>query len=226
MSIDVIAAPVGNIVPSAIDIIQAGSVVVDYGCFGWRLAEHCRSMKATLIGVDQTEPAGKPCEATFVAASKVSVEISDDCADVVIASHVLEHVGTPVELMRELLRITRPMGLIWIEAPSELSALCVASSDAEDHSFTSFWDDPTHIRPWTPGALYRLALSVGCVPVAIGRCDAGGIPAVRLLARKNSAGLASRSPRYVSLREVRPGIRNAWAHVWGGVCHTGDESQR
>lgn len=54
------------------------------------------------------------------------------------------------------MRITRRGGVIWIEAPSELAVQPVSSSDAEDHSFESFWDDPTHIRPWTPGALYRL----------------------------------------------------------------------
>jgi len=172
-------------------------------------------MDAILIGVDQAEPPGRPHGAVFAASRGGVIELPDGAADVVIASHVLEHVVAPVEFMWELMRITRLGGLIWIEAPSELAARPISSDDAEDHSFVSFWDDPTHIRPWTPGALYRLALSCCCMPLAISRCDAGGIPSTRMMARKPLISEGAKQPRYVSLRGVRPGIANAWAHVWG-----------
>lgn len=189
--------------------------VVDCGCFGWRLAQQCSLVGAKLIGVDQVEPPHRPSGAEFAAMRGLSIDLEDNIADVVIASHILEHIHEPVAFLRELMRITNPGGLVWIEAPSELATMTVASSDPEDHSFCSFWDDPTHVRPWSPGALYRLALSCQCLPLAISRCDAGGIPSTRMLGRKPLDCVSAPSTRYVSLRGVAPGIHNAWAHIWG-----------
>jgi len=143
------------------------------------------------------------------------ISVPDGIGDLVVASHVLEHIQSPLSFFLELTRITRPEGMIWVESPSELSALKNGSDDPQDHSFESFWDDPTHIRPWTPGALYRLAIGCGVVPKAIGRVESDGIPSVRMLAQKPKFWLGRDKPRYVGLRCVAPGIKNAWAHVWG-----------
>ncbi|ABD72023.1 Methyltransferase type 11 (plasmid) [Rhodoferax ferrireducens T118] len=205
----------GEQAPEVEDCIVRGATVVDCGCYGWRLAAHCTRAEARLIGVDQLEPPGRPVGTAFACIHGLAIDLDDDVADVVVASHILEHVQEPTVFMLELMRITKPGGVIWIEAPSELSALINASSDSEDHSFLSFWDDPTHVRPWTPGALYRLALSCQCVPVAISRCNAGGIPSSRMVGRKPMGLSGLPSTRYVSLRDVEPGLSNAWHHVWG-----------
>ncbi len=207
--------------PDAVQMIEAGQTVVDCGCYGWRLAEQCRLMGAQLIGVDQAVPPQIPEGVEFAMVRGLAIELDSDCADLVIASHILEHIQEPIAFMRELMRITRPGGLVWIEAPSELSAMTSASNEADDHSFSSFWDDPTHVRPWSPGAMYRLALSCQCMPVAIGRCDAGGIPSTRMVGRKPKDCHGVSPTRYVSLRNIEPGIENAWRHVWGnGDCQS------
>jgi SAM-dependent methyltransferase len=203
--------------PPVNELIAQGTVVVDCGCYGWRLAEHCRLVGAQLIGADRAEPPEIPNGVEFAMIRGLSIELDDDLADVVVASHILEHIQEPVAFVCELMRITRPGGAIWIEAPSELAAMTSASNDPEDHSFESFWDDPTHVRPWSPGAMYRLALSCQCIPVAIGRCDAGGIPSTRMIGRKPMNLRAAPSTRYVSLRGVSPGVKNAWNHVWGNA---------
>lgn len=210
-----LASTLKQSVPLAWEVITCGMKVVDCGCYGWRLADHCTRVGATLIGVDQVEPPNKPPSAEFAMIRDGVMSLPDGYADVVVASHIQEHVIDPVAFMQELMRVTRPGGLIWIEAPSELSAIPCASDDAEDHEFVNFWDDPTHIRPWTPGAMYRLALSCHCLPLGIGRCDAGGIPATRMLGRKPEDAVVALPSRYVSLRGVDPGVGNAWVHVWG-----------
>ncbi|NDH08804.1 MAG: hypothetical protein EBY16_04185 [Gammaproteobacteria bacterium] len=83
-----------------------------------------------------------------------------------------------------------------------------------DHQFLSFWDAPTHIRPWTPGALYRLALSCYCVPCQIERAEFGGIPVVRMVGLKPTDCFGIPPIAYVSLLNVAPGLDNAWQHVW------------
>ena len=87
-----------------------------------------------------------------------------DHFDLVIASHVLEHSTDPLALFCELARVTKPGGKLYIEAPSDRALLVNSDADVESHSFFSFWDDPTHRRPWPPAALYRLAILYGLIP--------------------------------------------------------------
>ncbi len=203
-------------VPSVDHLIEAKNTVVDCGCYGWSLVDHCRLVGAKLIGVDQDKPSQIPPNVEFVMIRNLSIELESGIADVVVASHILEHIHEPITFMRELVRITRPGGLIWIEAPSELATMMMGSSDPEDHSFQNFWDDPTHVRPWPPGAMYRLALSCQCRPEAISRCHVDGIPSTRMICRKDVHydDNLSQSPRYVSLRGVARGVENAWNHIW------------
>jgi SAM-dependent methyltransferase len=195
--------------------LPRGSRVTDIGCFGWSLARACAKGGHILTGVDRAEPPHRPEGARFATMQGAQLTIPDDCSDLTVASHVLEHQRDPVELFGELSRVTESGGLIWIESPSELSAGARGDDDAEAHRFTSFWDDPTHVRPFTPGALYRLALSWKCTPLHCGRGQHGDIPVARLLARKGH-GQKGRTPyTFVSLKDVPHGLDAAWRHVWG-----------
>lgn len=134
----------------------------------------------------------------------------------VVASHVLEHVLHPIRLVGELVRITRPGGLLYVETPSEKMALSPRDPDVEGHGFESFWDDPTHIRPYPPAALYRLAISFGCLPLY---CSYGGAVehwaarewVSQILARKPD--VQGRMPYgYISLKETPRGAAAALEH--------------
>jgi len=204
-------------VPGIDDLLRrlgTAQVVVDCGCYGWRLAEACARYQHHLVGVDQVEPPNRPDGVTFASGSGATVAVVDDFANLTVASHILEHIQEPVPFLQELARITRPGGLVWLEAPSELSAVPRGSDCPADHSFGSFWDDPTHVRPWTPGALYRLALSCYLYPLGICRTNAGGIPSVRMLAIKPIDCKGRPTTVYVSLRDVDSGVSSAWQHVW------------
>ncbi|NTG78131.1 class I SAM-dependent methyltransferase [Agrobacterium rhizogenes] len=186
--------------------------IADIGCFGWNLAKLCQEHEHSYIGIDRVEPPGRPSQASFRTMDGHKIHIEDDSADLTIASHVIEHLLDPVAFAVELARITRPGGLIYIEAPSELSAFEKSDDDVEAHGFDSFWDDPTHIRPFPPGALYRLAISVGVVPAALRRDIAGTIPVVCLVARVPFSG--SLGSRYVSFKDVAPGLESAYQAIW------------
>ena len=201
-------------VASTIADLPARSAVLDIGCFGWRLAQDCAKNGHRLIGLDRTEPPGRPAEAQFALMDGVQIALADDLGHLTVAAHVLEHIDQPVLFFAELARVTAPGGLIWIEAPSELSAIPRASDTPADHAFVSFWDDPTHVRPWTPAALYRLALSCQCLPLACGRSQTGGIPVSRMLARKPLEVHGRPSTTYVSLADVAPGLEAAWRATW------------
>jgi len=200
--------------PGMIADLPQDSLVLDIGCFGWRLAQACASHGHRLIGLDRAEPPDRPAAAGFALMNGVQLDLPDDLGHLTVAAHVLEHLDQPILFFAELARVTAPGGLIWIEAPSELSAMPRASDDPADHAFVSFWDDPTHVRPWTPAAFYRLALSCQCLPLACGRAQTGGIPVSRMLARK-PLDVHGRPPTtYVSLLGVEPGLEAAWRAVW------------
>ncbi|MGJ7512702.1 class I SAM-dependent methyltransferase [Variovorax sp. GT1P44] len=186
--------------------------VVDVGCFGWRFAECCERVQGRYIGVDRSPPPNQPTTAEFASMEGARLNVSSDIADFSVATHVIEHLYEPVEFIVELGRVTRPGGTIFLEAPSELSTMTRSSDDVEDHRFDSFWDDPTHVRPYTPAALYRLALSAGMRPTSIGRGNTGGIPVAYMTARVPYSG--SIGSRYVTLKEVPYGFKAAAQAIW------------
>ena len=57
-------------------------------------------------------PAGEPGAGTFVRASGTALPFADDSVDVCLSSNVAEHVAQPWRLGREMLRVTRPGGLV------------------------------------------------------------------------------------------------------------------
>ena len=195
--------------------LPENATVLDVGCFGWRLAGQALAQRVQLVGADLREPPGRPLGVGYASIKDNQISTPDSHFDLVVASHVLEHVVEATGFMRELVRVAKPGGRIFMEAPSELACVPSSSNDPSDHRFLGFWDDPTHIRPWTPGAMYRLALSCQALPVSIQRVDAGGIPSVQMVAQKPAWVAGRGQHRYVSLREVDAGLANAWAAVWG-----------
>lgn len=140
--------------------------VLDYGCFGFDFYKRASMLRRDLnhFAADFKKPKNCPEEIEFgVLNLKNSKTIfEDDFFDFIVASHVIEHVQNPMLLFEELMRICKPGGYVYIEAPSDKSASVKSDPDYKKKNFYSFWDDPTHIRPWTPAAFYRLALSYGC----------------------------------------------------------------
>jgi SAM-dependent methyltransferase len=57
-------------------------------------------------------PAGEPGAGTFVRASGTALPFGDDSVDICLSSNVAEHVAQPWRLGSEMLRVTRPGGLV------------------------------------------------------------------------------------------------------------------
>ena len=145
--------------------------VLDVGCLGFRQVEHGRALglKLAHAGVDRlAAPEPLPPEFIYKRADleREPIPFEDDRFDLVVASHVIEHVRNPLDVVAECVRVCRPGGRIYIEAPSERSLWLPGMPWwHEDLRSLSFFDDPTHVgRPWTPQALHRLARYLGCEP--------------------------------------------------------------
>lgn len=96
-----------------------GMTVVDVGGGPGYFATEFSSAGMTYIGVEpdpremHAGPAAQPDGAgSFVRASGMALPFADDSVDVCLSSNVAEHVPEPWLMGREMLRVTRPGGLV------------------------------------------------------------------------------------------------------------------
>jgi SAM-dependent methyltransferase len=149
--------------------------VLDVGCLGFRLVDISAGVGRRDLrhyGIDYSAPERLPPGFTFSICdlNAERVPFPSDSFDFTVASHVIEHISEPIRFFSELIRVTKPGGTIYVEAPSERSLLMPGMSFAySDFRTISFFDDPTHLgRPWPPQALYRLARCYSCEPEEVG----------------------------------------------------------
>ena len=82
--------------------------------------------------------------------------------DAIIFTHVLEHLNNPLSLGNEINRVLKKGGKIYVEAPNWSSILLPSFGfHREQHNPFNFYDDPTHIKPWTKHSIYEF-LSKNC----------------------------------------------------------------
>lgn len=156
--------------------------VLDLGCYGFaqvKLAAQLGMRTLHHSGVDYCDcKDGVPEGFTFKKAnlSEEPIPFADDSFDLVVASHIIEHLSKPIDFFGECVRVCKPGGRLYIEAPSERSLLLPGMPFERDSFFSlSFFDDPTHaMRPWTPQSYHRLARYYSCEPIEVGYCTSLG----------------------------------------------------
>jgi SAM-dependent methyltransferase len=94
--------------------------------------------------------------------SKDNLPFREGSLDAIMIMHVIEHLHDPNLLLRECRKALKPGGLIYIEAPS-LRSLFVPSFNVKKYNERNdmqgpynFYDDPTHVRPYSRYALCQL----------------------------------------------------------------------
>jgi SAM-dependent methyltransferase len=96
----------------------AGATVLDVGGGPGYFASAFRDAGLTYIGVEpdaaemHAGPASDAAAATYVRASGTALPFADASVDICLSSNVAEHVAQPWRLGREMLRVTRPGGLV------------------------------------------------------------------------------------------------------------------
>ncbi len=102
----------------------AGATVVDVGGGPGYFAQAFAAAGARYCGIDpsvgETSARGRPCAGT-VLGSGTLLPLADGVADVTMSSNVLEHVADPHRMAREMVRVTRPGGLVWMSWTTWLS---------------------------------------------------------------------------------------------------------
>ena len=118
-------------------------LVVDIGCGQGDFLTQAKELRINAEGIDDKEFWVTRCVKKGLKAKKGSIfEIpyDDNSVDGVFLQSVLEH-ADPVKSMKEISRVIKNEGIVAISCPTP-----------EKH----FWDDPTHVRPYTIKSLSTL----------------------------------------------------------------------
>ena len=85
-----------------------------------------------------------------------------DFFDAIVFTHVIEHLRCPMRLGKEINRVLRRGGKIYIETPNWTTVFVPSFGfKREQHGPFNFFDDPTHIKPWSKHGLFEF-LSQTC----------------------------------------------------------------
>lgn len=151
--------------------MRDGCVVLDVGCGEGGLLKAIKLFRddIKLIGIDkdeQTLPDG--IQFFNINILKEKIPFDNESVDYAFMTHVLEHLQDPAVILAELKRVLKHGGKIYIEAPSLRSCyLPSISFKLKDGMPINFYDDPSHIRPYSKCALWHL-LKHWFKPVKVG----------------------------------------------------------
>lgn len=188
--------------------------VLDVGCLGFKPVAMAARERPDLrhAGCDLATPDDVPAGYDFRLCDLETqpIPFDDDAFDLVICAHVIEHLRDPLALAGELLRVCRPGGAVYLEAPSDRSLWLSYPGAQERYLMLSFWDDPTHVgRPWTPQALLRLAVYYDAELISVGY-DTTWADKLAMVPRLIVAWLSGDSERFV----------RAWWAGLGWSCYS------
>ncbi len=126
--------------------------ILDVGCAtGNFIATHPEKIE----GVEFDEDCLRVCRARGFKVKKLDVsreleQLPNERYNGIYAKQIIEHLPDPLYFLRQLRQALRPGGKIVILTPNCPYALS-----------RFFWDDYTHMRPFTAAALMRVALDAG-----------------------------------------------------------------
>jgi ubiquinone/menaquinone biosynthesis C-methylase UbiE len=140
--------------------------ILDLGCGAGANSNELHKLwpLAEIHGIDIQQNSTLP---EFIRFAKVNLNegllpYPDGSFDAIIFSHVVEHLRNPLAVTTEINRVLRTGGELYMEAPNWTSTLIPSFGfHREQGNPTNFYDDPTHLRPWTKQALFSFA-SIDC----------------------------------------------------------------
>lgn len=152
--------------------LASGDAVLDVGCGReFPSASWLAQSGARVFGVDVAVAPDPPAGVQVRAGSVYDLPFADGCFDLVVSSHVLEHLQRPREAFSQIARVLRPGGRFVFLAPSAWDYVSVIARLVPNawHGRLVKWSEgreerdtfPTYFRANTGRQIRRLASSCG-----------------------------------------------------------------
>lgn len=192
----------------------ARGTLVDVGCGQGALAAAARARFERYVGCDLVAYPEFPRDgwARFVQADldQVPYPLEEGAADATVSIETIEHLENPRAFVRELVRITRPGGVIVLTTPNQLSLLSKLTLLTRNQ-FSAFQEAPglypAHLTALLEVDLRRIARESGLEEIEIRYADFGRIP---FTGARWPGPLRGRAfSDHVALRARRPARRDA-----------------
>ena len=121
------------------NFLHKGSSVIDLGCGDKHLKSAFNEIGVAYTGYD----------IDVVNLENEMIPLDDNSQDLIISLAVIEHLKDPHNMLNESLRCLKSGGSILISTPNF------------EYSYKNFYDDYTHIKPYTPKSLSCLLKDIG-----------------------------------------------------------------
>lgn len=143
--------------------LKSPTKILDLGCGSGHNSIAIRKMYPELEvhGVDIISNSTLPKSIIFhqVNLNDGILPFPDNYFDAIIYTHVIEHLQNPLIIGKEIGRILKGGGSIYVETPNWTSMLVPSFGLSRDqHNPFNFFDDPTHVKPWSKHGLYEFLL--------------------------------------------------------------------
>ncbi|WP_028242877.1 class I SAM-dependent methyltransferase [Pseudobutyrivibrio ruminis] len=114
--------------------VKDTDTLVEFGCAGGYLLQEFENNNK--VGIEVNDFARAYCSKQGIKSVKYTNEISDNYADIIISTHVLEHVERPLDELRQLYRVLKTGGKIVFYVPNESCDVDYKRSDIDNHLYT------------------------------------------------------------------------------------------
>lgn len=119
--------------------------LLDYGCGPGDVLEVCRKLNFPAIGLDNSYRSFQLATQRgfqVIHGDESSSVLVHERFDAIFMQSVIEHLIDAIGTLERLVAMLPPGGLLFVSAPTPCS---------------DFWNDPTHVRPFTPSSFRILA---------------------------------------------------------------------
>jgi SAM-dependent methyltransferase len=115
-------------------IFPTQGVLIDLGCGDKHIKPAAESRGLSYTGLDITD----------LNLEKDKLPFEDNSVDIALSLAVIEHIQNPEIYLSEIYRVLKPNGLVYLSTPNW-------QMDKKN-----FYNDPTHVKPYTPTSLERV----------------------------------------------------------------------
>ena len=115
-------------------MVLKNNLLLDLGCADRFLEPACQSRGWNYRGLDYTD----------VNFETDTLPIDTNSVDIVVSLAVIEHLRDSDNFLSEIFRCLKPGGIVYLSTPNF------------QLDFKNFYNDPTHVKPYTPESLKQL----------------------------------------------------------------------